>query len=323
MKKGLISIIVPVYNADKYLDVCISSILNQTYKKYEVILVNDGSKDNSLIICEKYKNKDKRVFLFSKDNGGVSSARNMGLSKASGEFVCFIDSDDFVSKEFLKILIDNINETNSDISVCGIEKTSRNEHKDEIGNIKTNKYSVFNKLDSYEEMIHNSQFAGYSCNKLYRMSLIKKMNYLFKGFMIEDFEFNSRLLNYCKKTVFTPTKLYYYYVNNDSATKTFAISDRVFSGFDSYKSILHEYDKNNVVSSDLVAYHYLKYYYNVNYRAKKSKYNFSKKYYDNDIYKRVIKSPLIKKKDKIILLLTNKFPFLCYSLKELIKKKVK
>lgn len=94
-ESDLISVIVPVYNVEKYLDECLTSIIQQTYRNVEIILVNDGSTDSSREICEKYLAKDTRVHLYSKDNGGLSSARNYGLDKANGQFVIFVDSDDF------------------------------------------------------------------------------------------------------------------------------------------------------------------------------------------------------------------------------------
>ena len=100
----LISIIVPVYKAEKHLSECIDSIISQTYENFELILIDDGSPDNSGKICDEYAEKDKRIRAIHKENGGVSSARNTGLDNASGEYITFIDSDDFVDKQYLEKL---------------------------------------------------------------------------------------------------------------------------------------------------------------------------------------------------------------------------
>ena len=99
-----ISVIVPVYNVEKYLHRCVDSILAQTFTDFELLLINDGSKDSSGVICDEYAAKDSRVLVFHKENGGVSSARNMGLDNAKGEWISFVDSDDWVEKEYLETL---------------------------------------------------------------------------------------------------------------------------------------------------------------------------------------------------------------------------
>lgn len=114
----MISIIVPVYNVEKYLDRCVQSILIQSFKRFELILVNDGSTDNSFEICQKYRKKDSRVILISQENKGLSAARNTGLNNAHGDYICFIDSDDFIEKDYLKLLLNNLKSNNADISIC-------------------------------------------------------------------------------------------------------------------------------------------------------------------------------------------------------------
>ena len=117
-KNPVISIIVPVYNVEKYLDRCIQSILVQSFKKFELVLINDGSTDNSLKICQKYREEDNRIVLISQPNKGLSAARNTGLENIHGEYVCFIDSDDFVEKNYLRSLYNNLEKNKADISIC-------------------------------------------------------------------------------------------------------------------------------------------------------------------------------------------------------------
>lgn len=114
----LISIILPVYNVEKYISRCVESLINQTYTNIEIILVDDGSTDKSYTICEKYAEKDLRVKLFHKQNGGVSSARNVGLKNSNGEYITFVDSDDWVKEDMLEHLFKKLNDNNADISIC-------------------------------------------------------------------------------------------------------------------------------------------------------------------------------------------------------------
>lgn len=120
-----ISIIVPIYNVEKYLQKCVDSILCQTYKNLEIILVNDGSPDNCPAICDEYAKKDKRIKVIHKQNGGVSSARNAGLDVATGKYVQFVDSDDWVEPEYSKTMINLIEENNCDLGICGYIKKGK------------------------------------------------------------------------------------------------------------------------------------------------------------------------------------------------------
>lgn len=117
----LISIVLPVYNVENYLDKCITSIISQTYKNFELIIVNDGSTDSSLEICQNYEEADARIQLFSKKNEGVSSARNYGLERIKGEFVTFIDSDDFITENYVKNLVIALKQCNADMSISRFE----------------------------------------------------------------------------------------------------------------------------------------------------------------------------------------------------------
>lgn len=121
MKQPLVSVIIPVYNAEKYLDECISSVINQTYNNLEILLINDGSLDNSLSICSKWKEKDKRVIVKSKANKGVSSARNLALHIAKGDYFVFLDADDYLDTNAIEQMINTIIETNTEIAFCAIQ----------------------------------------------------------------------------------------------------------------------------------------------------------------------------------------------------------
>lgn len=117
-----VSIIVPVYNVEQWLDECIESIINQTYKNLEIILVDDGSKDNSGVICDKWKLKDDRIIVIHKKNGGLSSSRNAGLDIFTGEYVTFCDSDDYIEKETIESMLNTLKEKKVDIVWCAMNK---------------------------------------------------------------------------------------------------------------------------------------------------------------------------------------------------------
>ena len=116
-----ISVIIPVYKVEEYINRCIKSVVNQTYDNLEIILVDDGSPDNCPVICDKWAEKDSRIKVIHKNNGGLSDARNMGMKIASGELIGFIDSDDWISKEMYQLLYENMKENESDISACGVK----------------------------------------------------------------------------------------------------------------------------------------------------------------------------------------------------------
>ena len=125
----LLSIIVPVYNVEKYLDQCMISLLKQTLTNIEIILVDDGSPDNCGIICDKYAETDSRIKVIHKKNGGLSDARNAGLDIATGQYICFIDSDDYIEKDMLKDMYDNIVRTGADITICNYCAVDNEGHK--------------------------------------------------------------------------------------------------------------------------------------------------------------------------------------------------
>jgi glycosyltransferase involved in cell wall biosynthesis len=163
--KDLISIVVPVYNTSVYLNKCIESIINQTYTNLEIILVDDGSTDNSGNICDEYALKDNRISVFHTKNKGQSEARNLGISNSNGECISFIDSDDFVNLDFIEFLYKNMITYNADISCCGFSMYYSNKK-----NINKNKKNIKISLKSEETMkylIVNGLISDSPCNKLY------------------------------------------------------------------------------------------------------------------------------------------------------------
>lgn len=211
----LISVIVPVYNVEQYLDKCVESIVNQTYKNLEIILVDDSSPDNSALICDKWAKRDKRIIVIHKENGGVSSARNAGLDIASGEFIGFVDSDDYIESDMYEKLIEAIEKYDSDVAVCGfISKNNKVEFQ---------KSCVYSSSEAKRIMFNNRDFPafeGYSCNKLYRADLINNNDIRFneKYLICEDTLFNFNVFNYSSKVSVINYCGYNYVYRSDSAS---------------------------------------------------------------------------------------------------------
>lgn len=212
-----ISVIVPVYNAERYIKRCIESILSQTFRDFELILIDDGSKDKSGEICDKYATEDERVKVIHKENGGVSKARNTGLDIASGKYVEMVDADDYLSKDTLEKLYKRAEDNNSDVVVFGI----RNICGDLIR--QTDVYdgdcTLEQFLTKFEDYVSNA-ILGASWNKLYKKEIIGDIRYNENLKYNEDTHFNFDVLSNCK-TVSAQSWVWYNYVNDnpDSATK--------------------------------------------------------------------------------------------------------
>lgn len=189
-----ISIIVPVYKVEQYLPKCIDSILSQTYQDWELLLINDGSPDNSGNICDEYAQKDERIRVFHKENGGASSARNIGLDNASGDFICFIDSDDIVEPSFLE----NFGDLDADIIVQGIYIKKYNDQEESYVGLKET-FLKDTQVVEFMDILHNSQNTGYLFTRAFRRQIIKKMDLkLNEHFTLrEDEEFIWRYMCEC------------------------------------------------------------------------------------------------------------------------------
>ena len=212
----LISVIVPVYNVAPYLPRCLDSICNQTYQNLEIILVDDGSTDNSLEICNRYAAKDKRiVIIILKKNGGLSTARNTGMDHMHGEFFTFIDSDDWVTPDYCQVLFDLINQSGADFSWGGFTTVTA-EGQFSSAQQAFSLVAPKKQILSLDEIIRLSSYMEEhaACVKLFRATKYQK--YRFNGFYThsEDFDFFIKLLKNSPKVVYTPTSLYFYSQQN-------------------------------------------------------------------------------------------------------------
>ena len=146
-----ISVIVPVYNVEKYLPTCLDSIIAQSYKNLEIIVVDDGAKDSSGAICDEYAKKDVRIVSLHKQNGGLSDARNYGMQFMTGDYISFIDSDDYVHPDYISTLYNNLVENDADISICNFEKTNE-VRKPKTNELTDDEIHVYNTIDSLEQV---------------------------------------------------------------------------------------------------------------------------------------------------------------------------
>lgn len=254
MKLPLFSIIVPVYNAEKTLDRCIKSILMQSYTDFELILVNDGSEDNSALICEKYANIDSRIVLHHKHNGGVSSARNLGLSIARGIWVTFCDSDDWVLENWLNNFICNI--TGVDLICQGMNCDYSNwRHEGQIRHVLGVDYQGDIRGLLYE--LHKGKIVGYTVIKCFRNNLLQERGMRFNENYncYEDEEFVLRYLTYCN-SAYATSNAGYIYMCPDFERKYVQKSNLLDLHSSLYNSALNIYNQQ----INKVTYHYLESY---------------------------------------------------------------
>lgn len=214
MQLPKVSIIVPIYNGEDKLESCIQSVLKQTYQEWELILVNDGSKDHSLEICQNYANMYESIIVIDKENGGVSSARNYGLREAKGEYIQFIDCDDYVESDYLEVLVREIEQKNADLVISGYTR-----HKN--GKISRNVPSsyVSDGVQQFSQiffLLYNRWLINIPWNKLFRKNLIKSD---FPGELSlgEDLIFNLNYLQQCKRIAIVDCSGYHYCIENGNS----------------------------------------------------------------------------------------------------------
>lgn len=311
MEKDLITIVVPVYNVEKYLERCVDSLLKQTYENIEIILVDDGAKDNSGKLCDELALRDTRIKVIHKLNGGLSDARNCGLDAMSGKWVTFIDSDDYVSADYVKLMYKMCIENDVQISSCQFVRT----YEDSYG------FAAFEddiKIISGTEAIKsiygemNGEITIVSTCKLYSAKLFDGYRFK-KGIIHEDEELVWKLLYGAEKIAVTQAQLYGYYMSSDSIMR---------GGFDERSTVMLDILKERAVRFkednaaeiydltlktrcyilNMLYCKYKKYMPDKNAAAESVKEEFK------EIYKQVKKSKYISAKSKRSLLIMNYFP---------------
>ena len=307
MKKDnpLISVIVPVYNVEKYLDRCIESIANQTYKNLEIILVDDGSPDNCPKICGKWAKKDKRIKVIHKENGGVSSARNIGIDDASGDYIGFVDSDDFIEKNMYGLMLKKIESTDSDGCFCDVRY---------IGTSSTEEIHLWKKTKfKKNEMLSN--FFDYNginfsvCNKLFRRDKLNNIRFNEKIFIKEDALFCIEYYNNTETICRMDKALYNYCFNANSTLNTKNIKKELTS-LDATSKIINILKKNNINIYLNEECNYVGRFYKYKYDVEKEKLNIDISTYEKQVMY-YLREGLLKKKvgfkNKLKILLSTKF----------------
>ena len=201
-----ISVIVPVYNVEKYLAHCVHSILQQTYSDWELVLVDDGSTDKSGQICDDFVAQHKKIKVIHKTNGGLSDARNAGTMIAQGKYITYVDSDDWIAPNFIETLYSAITAANADVAVCDLVQNATEEIAFER---KRHESKIFDGPGAMEEMLYQTSFDTSACGKLYNAELMRKFCFP-KGKLYEDLFLIYKVLFTAHKVVYIPQELYAY-----------------------------------------------------------------------------------------------------------------
>ena len=248
---NLISVIIPCYNVEKYLERCINSIIAQIYKNLQIILINDGSTDNSLEICKKFAGQDQRIEVIDKENGGLSDARNAGIERARGEYICFIDSDDFVHERYIVNMYAHIKRDNPDMCICGFNFVAEDdilfpemildtlESFPDFAGLREGVYSPATVMKTI-----SATPLVVAWNKLYRRELFENIRFPV-GRLHEDEFVIHHLVDACNLISVTPDRLYFY-VQRDSGITGVHFNIRRLDVLDAYEERLKFYlEKSN------------------------------------------------------------------------------
>lgn len=214
IEKNKISVIVPVYNVEKYVSKCLASIIGQSYKNLEIIVVNDGSTDNSGVICDEYARSDNRVTVIHQKNSGVSSARNSGLEIATGELIGFVDGDDFIDTNMYEELVRQMIDENADIVCCAYKQI----YPDKVVDFSDGSITIFNGMEMFEEYItvkNRCMMSPAVWNRLFKKELFENLKFE-NGRIFEDKKITCETLTKIKKGVYV-NKTYYNYVQRDKS----------------------------------------------------------------------------------------------------------
>lgn len=230
--QDFISIIVPVYNVAQYLDRCLTSLTGQTYKNIEIILVDDGSTDTSGELCDVWQSRDNRIKAFHKPNGGLSDARNYGMKRASGKYICFVDSDDWLDLNYVEVMLDTLADTGADIAECDYVCTDGSETIPD-NNPSAYDYEVYTGRECFLRFLTNHFFVSV-CNKLYRKEILE--NQLFqKGVYHEDESWTYRIFSKAQKVCRLHYTGYFYFQRQGSIVHTKPSRKRITDAFSAGK----------------------------------------------------------------------------------------
>lgn len=238
-----ITVVVPVYNMEKYVKRAIDSLLAQTYRNFEIVLVDDGSTDNGGQICDAYAAEYDFITAVHKENGGLSSARNAGIRAATGEYIVFPDPDDWVSEDYLQKFVDMQESNHSDLEICGYYIADEKSQKEASGG---RKQVFLNKDEALSQLFIGGGFSGFAWNKLYHMDIIRKNNLWFDEElgMAQDLHFAFRYILKCEKISYNGEPVYFYYQHIGGVTNTNAgLTPRKISGLKTYEKMIEIADR--------------------------------------------------------------------------------
>ncbi len=242
MNEELISVVIPVYNVEKYIDKCVDSIINQTYKNLEIILVDDGSTDRSGQKCDEWAKIDSRIKVLHKQNGGLSDARNYGIKEANGVYIGFVDSDDYVDLEMYDILLSNLKKFDADISVCSRVIVPENSNQQ---GIKLNEPLCFSSRDMIKDLFVSNKYTLHAAwDKLYKRELFLNIEFPV-GRLFEDAAIMYKVFESASKIVTTKAQLYYYVQRYGSISNCDYNSKKVMHQFENRMNAIEYYKSND------------------------------------------------------------------------------
>ena len=218
MNEPLVSVIIPVYNVENFISDALESVCSQTYKNIEIICVDDGSKDNSLSILNFYSEKDNRIKIITQENSGVSGARNNGIRNAQGEYICFLDSDDFMHPQYIELQLKAIQNTGAEVAFCRFKNVPENSKPENFKSLKQNSFKISNNPLA-DFMFKREKIDSSSCNKLYLRSIVAENLFKLGVSRGEDEIFVLNILSKIKKAVANPQTLLFYRNRGGSLTK--------------------------------------------------------------------------------------------------------
>lgn len=245
----LVSVVVPIYNVEQYLDRCINSIVNQTYNNLEILLIDDGSPDRCPEMCDEWAKKDNRIKVIHKENQGLGMARNTGIENATGDYICFFDSDDYVSEELINSCVEMMHKYHPDIVAYGFYRV---EDKNTVKLIVPNTPKEFYSNEEIADFVlpnfigkdlntgTDHKFVPSACSCLFDLNLIKNSNIRFyseRQIISEDVYFMFHLFAFVKSFCVIPKPYYYYYKNSNSLTNVYR-EDRFLKIKDFYNDIV-------------------------------------------------------------------------------------
>lgn len=239
-----VSVIIPIYNTGNHLENCISSVINQTYTNLEILLIDDGSTDNTATLCKEFTKNHKRIRYLYKDNGGVSSARNLGIRNAKGAYITFVDSDDVITKDAVSLLMNNIDK--SDVSM--IEHETALDDSGVTYAKQNNQFVLINGLEATKKLLYESGVNNSVCGLVYRREIASKLLFNEDIAYGEDYDFKYRLLKNANNVGLNSSVAYFYIKRDDSAMNTTFTTKRA----DSLKAALSNLADAKMFDPELV-----------------------------------------------------------------------